>query len=139
MTFNQACKVIVCKNCHSGPMDHGEFGECLFVPGSSYTTEHPKATWESVSQLIRDGMGSSASALLLLLTGRPYGLQKSPKYGDLLTFKQFADCARNGALTSYDGHGYYATDRRMSDMKVSFVDLAHPPYPELTHVIWFNK
>lgn len=58
-----------------------------------------------------------------------------PKYGDLMTLKEFKESCINGFFTDYDGHGYYATDTQMSDIRVPFNGWDN----DWTHVVWFNN
>ena len=55
-------------------------------------------------------------------------------YGDLFTIAQFEDSVDCGAITDYDGQGYWANSTHHSDTSC----FETPPIGA-THVIWYNK
>jgi hypothetical protein len=70
MTFEEACELIDCKNCGHHFSEHVlRDASCLFNPGTAYEGKHPNATWASLHKLIASGRGSSARAIVDLLTG----------------------------------------------------------------------
>jgi len=72
--------------------------------------------------------------------------QPIPKYGDLMTMKDFIHCCETGAFIDYDGHGHYSdgtqefVGERFDDgrVKPSMVKkgLINTSY---SHIIWFNR
>lgn len=67
---------------------------------------------------------------------------KIPKYGDKMVIKEWLDCCKTNFFIDYDGWGYYATAKRMSEVKVRPSDTEAPDFaiPEwATHIVWFNK
>lgn len=61
-----------------------------------------------------------------------------PMYGDLIEMGDFIRAIWSFSFIDYDGIGYYATSRFISDIPVRPSD-----YPEIkrgfSHVIWFNR
>ena len=63
-------------------------------------------------------------------------LKVLPDYGDHFTLKDFTEMVQMGCINEYDGSGYYATDKEMSDI---YVDLDKLGNFNWSHVMWFNK
>ncbi len=67
-------------------------------------------------------------------------MEPIPDYGDLMTAEDFIDTCMSGGFIDYDGHGYYATDREMSRIKVTpSMVKADGFVVGWTHVVWFNR
>lgn len=65
-----------------------------------------------------------------------------PDYGDKMTLKSWLEAVKEGAFIDYDGHGYLATAKQMSDIKVIPSQFRNKTVktPEwATHVMWFNR
>jgi len=63
-----------------------------------------------------------------------------PDYGDLMTVEQFEDGVRSTCFTDDDGHGFYASETRMSDTPCTPSDVRRLGINKsFTHVVWFNK
>ena len=60
------------------------------------------------------------------------------KTDNLMTVEKFIEDVNSGYLTDYDGYGYYATNKEISDKAVVPSDC-----PDLdksfTHVVWYNR
>ncbi len=69
-------------------------------------------------------------------------MEPLPDYGDLMPIEEFSFNVKAGAFIDYDGHGYFATDKKMSDKGVVPSDFKksnfHVPV-WATHVMWFNR
>lgn len=67
-------------------------------------------------------------------------LKPIPKYGDLMTMEEFAECVKTGMFIDDDGDGYYAFENSMTDQyaDLSLISAGQQP-KEFTHVVWFNK
>jgi hypothetical protein len=85
-------------------------------------------------------------------------LKDIPDYGDHMTLKEFIKAVKEGCLTDYDGHGYYATAMHMSNIlvlpshitgktseldwetgKIKIVKVEKKINKNFSHIIWFNK
>ena len=56
----------------------------------------------------------------------------------LMTLENFKKNVSCGAITNYDGFGYYATSTKVSDMYTDMYDIKHDIQPEwVTHVCWY--
>ena len=63
-----------------------------------------------------------------------------PDYGDHMTRQEFEEACKGGCFIDDDGHGYYTTQTEMSDHKLYPSDLREGwKYPDMTHMVWFNK
>ena len=63
-----------------------------------------------------------------------------PRYGDLMTMKDWLVCVDAYAFIDYDGHGCYATETKMSDKVVVPSDVKKGNIDKsFTHIVWFNK
>lgn len=69
--------------------------------------------------------------------------QDLPDYADVFTVDEFTDMAMSHGLIDYDGTGYYANEKQMSDVKIQPSTIAeykaHRIPVGATHVAWFNK
>jgi hypothetical protein len=68
-------------------------------------------------------------------------LEDLPGYGDLFTEAEFRESNEHGAIVSYDGSGYWATEKHMSHQRPVFGRggrITEKPH-WATHVMWFNK
>lgn len=67
-------------------------------------------------------------------------MREIPDYGDLMVIESFISNCECGGFIDYDGHGYYATETKMSDMMVLPSDIKHGNInKDFTHVVWFNR
>ena len=67
-------------------------------------------------------------------------LKPLPEYGNLMTLREFIKSVEAGYFIDYDGHGYYATKKGMSDFIVRPSDIAAGFISkDFTHVMWFNR
>ena len=58
----------------------------------------------------------------------------------LMTLENFKKNVLCGAITNYDGFGYYATNTKVSDMYTDMYDIKHDIQPEwVPHACWHNK
>jgi hypothetical protein len=58
--------------------------------------------------------------------------------GVLMTTSEFAECVDVGALTDYDGFGYYANEEEESDTLVELANILIGNQT-FTHVMWYNN
>jgi len=60
--------------------------------------------------------------------------------GDLFTMEDFkADC-ESGGFINYDGFGYYATDKKQSNIKISPSHFkTNKVRSDFSHVMWYNR
>lgn len=67
-------------------------------------------------------------------------MRELPNYGDLFTLEKFIEDCEKGYFIDYDGHGYYATDNMISDIKVkpSFIKKGQV-LRQFSHIMWFNR
>lgn len=67
-------------------------------------------------------------------------MSEIPDCGGHITMFQFIECVTRGYFTDYDGHGYYANYKEMSNKIVypSDVHLRKLDY-RFSHVVWFNN
>jgi hypothetical protein len=70
-----------------------------------------------------------------------YGLEykptmyRIPDYADVYTVEEFEQHVNSGAITDYDGSGYWATEKE--DCGLSVWSTVKPEWA--THVTWYNK
>mgnify|MGYP003396383695 FL=1 len=71
------------------------------------------------------------------------GVEPIPNYGDKFSIDEFHKGVRSGLFTDYDGHGYYATEKEMTCIRVYLPDFRGPQLGDIHHVypniIWFNR
>lgn len=57
-----------------------------------------------------------------------------------MTVGDFVSSVKSGMFTNDDGHGYYATDKEQSDIRVRLARIRNNRIrTEWTHVCWYNK
>lgn len=66
-------------------------------------------------------------------------LKQIPSYGDHMTLQDFIDSVECGAFIDYDGTGYYATEKHITDIVVYPSDITMGFDRQWSHVVWFNK
>lgn len=60
--------------------------------------------------------------------------------GKFFSMKDFIELSKNGLITSYDGHGYYASELGVSDIDIYPEDIINKRYrTDFTRVLWFGK
>jgi len=59
---------------------------------------------------------------------------KSDIDADVMSIKEFEKLKKAGAITNYDGSGYWVKDGKESDDEVF-----HSKQEDATHVAWYNK
>jgi len=66
--------------------------------------------------------------------------EKIPDYGDVMALEDFVECCEDGGFIDYDGHGYYATEDKMTDILINPSDITEGDYrKEFPQIVWFNK
>jgi hypothetical protein len=66
--------------------------------------------------------------------------QEIPDYGDVMTLEDFVECCKDGGFIDYDGSGNYATEDKMTDIKVYPNDIITNMYrKDFPKVVWFNR
>lgn len=69
-----------------------------------------------------------------------FKLRSIPGYGTLITLKSFIKECCAHRFIDYDGHGYYATSKGISNILVVPSDIINGNIDRSwTHVIWFDK
>lgn len=59
---------------------------------------------------------------------------------EVMTMKEFIDDIKSHNLIDYDGHGYFAKEDNVSNIKVIPSDYLFKGFPDwATHVVWYNK
>lgn len=70
----------------------------------------------------------------------PYKLSDIPKYGSLMTLKDFIKDVKNGCFINYDGSGNYIKDDKMTDIVIYPSDVEYNSIrKDFDKIIWFNK
>lgn len=65
-------------------------------------------------------------------------MESIPDYGDIMTIDQFYENCKCGGFIDYDGFGYYATDKEMSNIVVRPHEYKQLDW-KWTHIVWFNR
>jgi len=66
--------------------------------------------------------------------------EEIPEYGDLMTMEEFIENCECGGFIDDDGHGYYASEKKMSNIFISPSDVKDKNIKKgYTHVVWFNR
>jgi hypothetical protein len=75
------------------------------------------------------------------MTKLPRGMRKIPGPDDCahMTLEEFTSNVKAGAFIDYDGMGYYATDKEMTDIRLNLPEIAKGNMLAFSHVVWFNK
>lgn len=69
-----------------------------------------------------------------------YLTREIPNYGDKLPIGEFAESCRDRGLMNSDGHGYYATNKKMTDIYAIPSDICQGYINKnFPYVVWFNK
>lgn len=63
-----------------------------------------------------------------------------PEYGDHMPIGDFMEMVKCGGFIDYDGHGYLATETKISNIMIvpSEMKIIQPPN-WVTHVVWYNR
>lgn len=63
-----------------------------------------------------------------------------PDYADVMTFEDFIENCAVGNFIDYDGFGYYATEDKMTDIRIYPSDTTEGVYrKDFPKVVWFNR
>ncbi len=63
-----------------------------------------------------------------------------PDYGDEMSLEAFIENCSVGNFIDYDGFGYYATEDKMTDIRVYPSDITEGVYrKDFPKVVWFNR
>lgn len=96
---------------------------------------------QKFSQLLIDDICKGISAEVAMEIHEKYGLEykptmyRIPDFADVYTVEQFEQHVDSGAITGYDGSGYWATEKEDSGLSVWII--TKPNWA--THVTWYNK
>lgn len=67
-------------------------------------------------------------------------LHDHPWDSDLFTLDEFIEMCRIGAVSNFDGNGYYGTATKMSEIDASPLRIITGTIDRSwSHVVWFNK
>ncbi len=100
---------------------------------------HEGCRTPEMARFTRVWKGFEVEFPLTLPVADPIAYRDFAGYGELMTLEEFRGCLRDGAISSSDGVGYYATATQESSVPVVFdADYVIEP-PGLTHVMWYNK
>lgn len=62
------------------------------------------------------------------------------KIGDHMTMKEFVECCECGGFIDYDGYGYYATEKEMTDKVIIPSEVMKGEHDNsYSHVVWYNR
>lgn len=59
--------------------------------------------------------------------------------GDVLTFEEFVQCVNDGALTSWDGFGFFHDGEKETEVWVFDKNLTWDDIKDYPYVCWYNK
>ena len=66
--------------------------------------------------------------------------EQHDEIGKLMTLEDFVDACKAKVLINSDGHGYYATEHRITNILVDCSEIAQGKHLTMfTHVMWYNK
>lgn len=69
-----------------------------------------------------------------------YELSDIPKYGNVMTLKDFTECCLDGGFIDYDGSGNYIKDNKMTNITIYPSDITNNLYrKDFDKIIWFNR
>lgn len=71
---------------------------------------------------------------------QPIRYEPIPNFGDKMTIDDFKNMSNYGVIVDSDGHGYYATEDKITNLSVKPSDyFSRSIDKRFSHVIWFNR
>jgi hypothetical protein len=70
----------------------------------------------------------------------PYELSELPKYGDVMSLKEFIECVKEGGFIDYDGYGHYVKDGKETNIIIHPSDIGYKAVrKEFDTIVWYNR
>lgn len=122
-----------------------EFGEVIYYKEETYIVsnvwkEIPHVAFYSLGNLIIDQVPPYKDCSWVVQLEK-FEMKDFPGYGFFLfSLENFIYDCKQGLLTNYDGHGYFAFKDKMSTLRICPLDvLKGKIFHHFTHVMWFNR